>query len=342
MMGRSIWRSRGISAALFLGIVFSALSPCFSVAAASPVDPDAPAEIAQFYQAGHYDQAVEALQAAIGRSPQDASLQYWLGRSYYEKSDYSKAISSFERATNLEPANSQFHLWLGIACGRKAEESNMFSAFGLARRTHHEFQTAVQLDSSNLEAQRDLIRYMLFAPGFLGGGDDHAQEQIATLAQVDPVQADLARGEFFTARKKFDEAGQQYGKLMQTDGQKAGVYFEIAEYYRDQDQPQEMRKALEAARKANPPDQRLEYYRGVELVLEKRDLPRAEKYLRLYLGEVPPNSAFPSQSSAHDWLGKLYEAEDKPDQAEEEYRMAQSLNPRNKDVREDVKRLEKK
>jgi tetratricopeptide (TPR) repeat protein len=338
---RTGWRAV-FSALLFLGAVLGLASPGMAAAVASPIDTDPPAEIAQVYQAGHYDQAVEALEAAIGKSPEDAGLQYWLGRSYYEKSDYGKAISSFERATNLEPANSEFHRWLGIACGRKAEESNMFSAFNLARRTHHEFQTAVQLDPSNLEAQRDLIRFMMFAPGFLGGGDDHAMEQLAALALVDPVQADLAQAEYFTARKKFDQAGEQYQKLLDAGGQKAGVYFEIAEYYRDRGQPQEMRRALEAARRANPADQRLEYYRGVLLVLEKGDAARAEKYLRLYLNDVPPNSAFPSQASAHEWLGKLYEAESKPGLAEEEYRTAQSLNPRNKDFREEAKRLEKK
>jgi hypothetical protein len=38
----------------------------------------------------------------------------------------------------------------------------------------------------------------------------------------------------------------------------------------------------------------------------------------------------------------LSEAESKPGLDEEEYRTAQSLNPRNKDFREEVKRLEKK
>jgi len=341
MTAGSRWRRMALGAAFFLGAIFLALPPAVSFAA-SPVEPSVPVEIGRFFQAGHYDQAVEELQAAIEKTPQDAALYYWLGRSYYEQNDYGKAISSLERAVALEPANSEYHLWLGIACGRKAEESNMFSAFNLARRTHHEFQTAVQLDKTNLEAQRDLIRYMLFAPGFLGGGDDHALEQLAALALVDPVEADLARAEYFMTRKKFDQAAEQYQKLLQSEHSRAGVYFEIAEYYRDRGDAQDMKKALDAAMKTNPTDQRMEYYRGVELVLAKNDSSAAEKYLRMYLANVPPNSAFPSQASAHEWLGKLYESENRPDLAAEEYRTAESLSPRNKDFREALKRVEKK
>jgi len=335
----NILRRLVLAVVLLLGAAVLGLSPVCS--AAAPVEPGIPAEIGQFYQEGHYDQAIEALEAAIGKAPADATLHYWLGRSYYELSDYGKSISSLDRAVTLDSSNAEYHLWLGLACGRKAEESNMFTAFGLARRTHHEFQVAVQLDKTNLEAQRDLIRFMLNAPGFLGGGDDHALQQMAALALVDPVQADLARAEYFASRKKFDQAAEQYGRLLRSDRHKPGVYFEIAEYYRDRDDPEDMKKCLDIVSKVSPADQRMDYYLGVQLVLANSDPGAAEKYLRMYLADVPANSAFPSQSSAHEWLGKLYEAQNRPDQAADEYRTALSLNSRNKDAREGLKRVEK-
>ena len=129
-----------------------------------------PAAVERLYRAGRYEQAVEQLQAAVGKNPGDGSLHFWLGRSFFELRDFSRAVASLEKATTIEPANSQYHHWLGRACGRKAEESNPFSALGLARRTHREFESAVRLDSSNLGAQRDLIRYLLLAPGIVGGG----------------------------------------------------------------------------------------------------------------------------------------------------------------------------
>jgi len=80
MTAGSRWRRMALGAAFFLGAIFLALPPAVSFAA-SPVEPSVPVEIGRFFQAGHYDQAVEALHAAIEKTPQDAALYYWLGRS---------------------------------------------------------------------------------------------------------------------------------------------------------------------------------------------------------------------------------------------------------------------
>jgi tetratricopeptide (TPR) repeat protein len=302
----------------------------------------APEDVAKLYRAGHYDQAVEALQAAVSRDPRDASLDYWLGRSFYELSDFARAMASLERAVTIEPGNSEYHHWLGRACGRRAEESNPFSALTLARRTHHEFETAVRLDPSNLAAQRDFIRYLLFAPGIVGGGEDHALEQMAALALVDSVEADLARAEYFTSRKRFDQAGEQYQKILQARPASAGVYLEIAEYYRDRGEAGHMQEVVDGAAKVAPSDQRLEYYRGVALILAMRDASQAEKHLRTYLATVPPSSEAVSHASARQWLGKLYEHEGRLDQAAAEYEAAIMLDPRNKVLHEDLKRVQHK
>jgi tetratricopeptide (TPR) repeat protein len=304
------------------------------------VESKPPEEIERLYQGGHYTQAVEGLEAAVAKTPKQASLHYWLGRSYYELRDYPRAMSSLETAVMIEPDNSEYHDWLGKACGRRAEESNPLSALGLARRTHHEFETAVQLDRSNLVAQRDLIRFLLAAPGIVGGGDDHALQQITALTLVDPVQADLARAEYFAARKRSDQAGEQYVKILQAKPASAGVYFEIAQYFMEHDDADKMEQAVQGAVNTGSTDPRLDYYSGVAMVMAKNHEDAAEKNLRAYLSTVAPSSEFPPQSSAHVWLGKLYEYEGRRGEAVAEYQAALSLDPRNKDLRDTLKRLQ--
>ncbi len=333
----SMSRSIRLAALAWLALCLTA-----SFAPAARADTPPPEDAAKLYYGGHYDQAVEALQAAASKDPRDASLEYWLGRSFFELRDFARAIASLERAVTIEPANSEYHHWLGRACGRKAEESNPFSALALARRTHHEFETAVRLDPSNLAAQRDFIRYLLFAPGIVGGGEDRALEQMAALALVDTVEADLARAEYFATRKKFELAGEQYQQILQSKPANAGVYLEMAEYYRDRGEAAHMQEAVDGAAKVAPSDQRLEYYRGVALILAMRDAPMAEKHLRAYLATVPPSSEAVSHASAREWLGKLYENEGRFEQAAAEYEAAISLDPHNKVLREEWKRVQHK
>ena len=315
-------------------------------ARASPAAFDAlPPEIEKLYDAGQYRQAADALQAVIERNPTDASLHYWLGRCFFELRDFGRSISSLERAVSLDPGRSEYHDWLGRACGRKADEnshSNMASALSLARRTHREFETAVRLDPTNINAQRDLISFMANAPANLGGGEEHAREQIRALSAVDPVEGKLAQAELYAARKKSDLAGGEYEKVLASTSNRTDVYLEVADYYRDRGDFGHMQQAVEAAARIAPADRRLSYYRGVVLVLEKKNPAAAEMELRTYLDTVPNNSDLPAHSSVYEWLGKLFENEEKPDLAAEEYKAGLTLDPENKALRQALKRLQKR
>ena len=305
--------------------------------------PELPAEVAPLYNGGLYRQAVEALNSAIEREPHESSLHFWLGRCFFELRDYSRAISSLEHAIALEPDRSDYHYWLGKSYGRKAEETNRFSAFSafsLAHKTRREFEIAVRLDENDLEAQRDLIRYLSTAPGIVGGSEEAAEQRIHALAAVDPTEAALAQADLFASRKKFDEADQEYRKILDRKPDRIRVYFEIAEYYRDRGDAARMSEATEAAAPLAPSDRRLDYYRGIVLVLAKEAPLEAEKDLTQYLDAVPDNDNVPSHSTAHEWLGKLYEEEGRLDQSAQEYHTALTLDPHNKEVREALKTLQ--
>ena len=129
---------------------------------------------------------------------------FLLGQSYFQLREFPRAAASLERAVQLAPKNSEYHDWLGKAYGRKAEESIFLSAMTWARKTHQEFEIAVELDPANFEAQRDLIRYEMNAPGMVGGGDDKALKHIDELEKIDSLQGQLARGEFFATKKEHD------------------------------------------------------------------------------------------------------------------------------------------
>ncbi|HXY10235.1 MAG TPA: tetratricopeptide repeat protein [Terriglobales bacterium] len=336
-------RKLGMSA-LFSAALLIVVSAHLGIAV--PEEPDGlPPDIEALYNAGQYRQAAQALQAALKRNPDSPSLNYWLGRSLFEIRDFSKAISSFERAAKIEPQNSDFHDWLGRACGRKAEEnshSNMPAALPLARRAHHEFEVAVQLNASNVKAQRDLIAFTANAPGTLGGGEQHALEQIRALSAVDATEGMLALADLFAVQRKFDKASAQYEKVLASSPNRIDVYFEIADYYRDQGDSQAMKQAVESADRIGPSDSRLNYYRGVALVLAAGEPAAAEENLRTYISNVPENSELPSHASAYEWLGKLYENENKPDLAAEQYQAALALDPRDKAAREALKKLQKR
>src|SRR5665213_3000788 len=291
------------------------------------------------YNLGRYNRAVDALNASIAKSPGDASLYYLLGQSYYELRDYTRAISSLERAAQLSPKNSEIHDWLGKSYGRKAEATVFLNAMTWARKAHHEFEVAVQLDAQNFEAQRDLIRYEMNAPSVVSGGDDKAMRHIDALEKIDPVQGELARGEYFATKKRLAEADAVFDKILHSDSSRAGVYFEVSDYYRDRPDAEKMREAIDKAVSIDPDDRRMKFYRGVLLVLQGKNPSEAEMLLKSYVATVPDNSDVPPHAVALEWLGKLYETQGRFSEAAEEYQSSLSLDPHNKEVQENLKRL---
>jgi tetratricopeptide (TPR) repeat protein len=317
-------------------LLFGGLLPAIAA-----VENDLPPQLVQLHNSGRYQELAKALQATVETEPQSAVLRYWLGRSYYELHDYDHAVDSLERATQLAPGRSEYHDWFGKACGRRAQEANPFSALTLARKTHKAFETAVRLAPTNVEARRDLISYLLNAPGFLGGGEEASLKEIQALSVVDAVDGMLAHAEYFGTRKKFDSAAAEYENILKTDVRRVGVDLEIADFYRDRGDARHMQAAVDAAGKLGPDDPRLEYYRGVALVLGKQAPADAEKHLRAYLLSVPDGSQVPAHSSAHEWLGKLYASQGKRDRAAVEYQAALSLDPHNDEARKALQDIQK-
>ena len=66
----------------------------------------------------------------------------------------------------------------------------------------------------------------------------------------------------------------------------------------------------------------------------------AEGALRAYAEGVPRRSDRPAPSAARDWLGQVYEALGRPDEAATEFKKALALDPNRKSARESLRRLE--
>jgi tetratricopeptide (TPR) repeat protein len=289
----------------------------------------------QFNQ-GNYASAISTL--TVSQDP-NAEVYYWLGRSYYELRDFDNAVASAERSVALDAKNSLYHQWLGRAYGGKADIDRSFS---LAKKVKKEFQAAVSLNPSNIEARRDLEEYCLDAPWIVGGSKDEALQQVNGIAAIDPVEGELARALYDRqAQKNNEEAESEYQQVLSAHPKNLDAYFEVADFYVAQNRPGDAEKAIQAAAQQSANDPRLAFYRGVEGVLASQDLPAADQNLKSYLASTPDRSDWPSHASARTWLGRLYEAEGKPSEAAEQYRAALQLNPRLKEARSLLDKLEK-
>jgi|SRR5881397_3103419 len=280
---------------LLLTSVLLQISP--AVAAAEPAD----TARAQF-ETGNYSAAIKTVTAALSEAPEDASLHFWALRSYYELRDYNNAVTHGEKAVRLDPQNAEYSRWLGRAYGAKAEQNH---SFFIARKVKQAFEAAVHLAPMSIPARRDLMQYLTEAPWIVGGDKTKAREQIEVISKIDPVEGHLARAAYFAADKKWQEAEREYVAAVDAHPQRLDSYIEAAEFFEDRKNAQQIERVVDAARRVDPKDPRLDYYTAVSLILRRNELPVAEHLLRSYLANVPQRSDYPSHRAAEQWLSLI-------------------------------------
>ncbi len=321
-----------LSGILFLGLFYSA--------PASRADASSAIQSAQHQiTAGNYTGAISTLQAAVSGNPSSGDLFYWLGRAYYETRDWNNAVAQLEKAVSLDPKNSLYHQWLGRSYGGQADRDRSFSD---AKKVKSEFKLAVSLDPSNIAARRDLAEYCLDAPWIAGGSKDEALEQVNAIAAIDPVAGHLARALYDKeGLKNPDDAENELRQVLANKPKSVEPYFEVADFYRQLNKPADMETAIAAAAQVSPNDPRLGYYRGVAAVLANANLPSGERDLKSYLASTPDRSDWPEHAAAREWLGRLYEEQGKRADAAEQYREALQLDPKRKEAKQRLEKLEK-
>src|SRR5579885_3202611 len=125
----------------------------------------------------HYDEARVHVQALLKKKPTDDAALECMGYIFMAENKSSDAQPWFEKAVKANDKVSSHHLWLGNAIGDQAGRASKFKQPFMARQVKNEFDKAVQLDPTSIDARHGLIQFYSMAPGVMGGSMDKAKEQ---------------------------------------------------------------------------------------------------------------------------------------------------------------------
>ena len=301
------------------------------------------AEARRAYEASDYTRAIQVLQEAAAREPQNGDIQLLLAKSYLELQELDAAIRSAEKAVAIDPQNSVYHEWLGRAYGEKADKVVWPpTRIALAKKTGKEFESAVVLDGKNFSARQVLIEFDCSAPGMVGGGEDKAQPHIKELMELDTAEGHYAAGNCRRQKKEFAAADEQFTKALESKPKSAELIYDIGDYAVKREQAERLIAVADVGERAAPTDPRGRFYRGVGLVLQKEKLEEAERLLQEYARRAPKRNGYPSPAAAHTWLGRLYEAKGDTENTKKEFENALRLDPKNKIAQEELKKLKKR
>jgi tetratricopeptide (TPR) repeat protein len=281
------------------------------------------------FQHGRANDALQALDAAIHESSNDAAAWNLQCRVYLAQGRSDDAVASCQHAVRLAPSSSTYHLWLARAYGEKASNAGMVTAYKTAKLVRAEFESAVSLDGNNREALSDLGQYYVEAPKFLGGGSDKAEDLASRLAAIDPARAYELRARIAESKKDYAAAERalraRIADSHASPEAAAQAWMDLGSFYQRRGRWSDMLAALKKGAAANTAHGPALVDGASTLILAKREAGLAEQWLREYLNGRALSETAPA-FAVHAELGALLKKQGNAPAADREFAAAHALS----------------
>ncbi|MEI6106855.1 MAG: tetratricopeptide repeat protein [Opitutae bacterium] len=277
----------------------------FSLATlASALDQTAYTAAVELYTQRKPLEAQKAFEVLAATAPDDANIQFYLGRLALQRGDQENAVVHLEKAVALSPQDSRMQLRLGDAYGLTAQKAGLFSKMSWAGKCRTAYEKAVALDPKNIDARWSLMEYCRQAPSIAGGGNDKALVQAIEIKKLDLGRGRIAVASVYVSDKKYDLAFSEF----------------------------------EEALKADPTNYAALFQTGRLAALSGQRLDGGLEVLRQCLAMTPPDGQ-PGHAAAHWRIGNILEKiNDKPG-ARAAYEAALKVDPKFPPAIESLKKL---
>ncbi len=318
----SLHRTFAATALSVCGIIYLLAAPL----CASPATKATPAyaSVRIDLKTGRANDAISLLQAQLARNSADAAAHDLLGRVYLQEEKWSDAERECEEAVRLQPNNSNYHLWLGRAYGGAASHASLPHAYGLARKVHAEFETAVQLDPKNLSALSDLGEFDVDVPRFIGGGLDRAQQIAQQLAPLDPSRYHELLAKIAAKESDFPAAEREWKLAIQTSPNPAEQWISLAAFYADRKNFPAMQQAIDHGVASDPGKGIALVQAATLLIANRKNLQQAQQLLQQYLQSSQQSEEAPA-FQVRVQLGELLVSQGDRASAQRQYEVAREL-----------------
>ncbi len=210
-------------------------------AAPAPVAPThTVTEAVDLIKAGKNEEAIPILKEFLEKSPENAPIQFTLGKAYINSKQYDAAVAPLQKSLQLKPDQPGAHFYLGIAYSQMGQDADALKEF------EAEIPISPEQDSaySNAASLYDKA-----------GNTDKALEYYKKAVQIAPQRPELHASLASIYEKKGDQASAQaeYKALADADpGRAAVTWYNVGAIAKNGDKNDEAVKAFQKAIELDP------------------------------------------------------------------------------------------
>jgi tetratricopeptide (TPR) repeat protein len=224
----------------------------------------------------------------------------------------------------------------------QAQKGSQLKAIFRAKRAKEEFEKAVALDSTNVQARLQLAQYLLMAPGIAGGDKKKAKKQVEIMQDIDSLYGAIAWS-FYWQNEEDTIKTESYLKeavRLDTTSSHLATYM-YGQFLHGQKRYHEAVEIYEKTFRKYPDDMGLLYQVGRNYIFVEDSLDKAERCFKQYL-QTEPKRNEPDWAAAHWRLGMVYDLKGEKDLAIAELEEAVRLDPKNKEFKKTLEEIKKK
>ena len=320
---------------------------------------------------GHLRRAL----AATNALPHNALAAYYRSQIALNLPDQAAdALADAQTSVSLEPNNPDFQCNLAQSAGARAQNAGTFERIKLLRIIHAASDKGLQLDPKNITCLQLMMNLYQYAPSLLGGDKKKAIETANRILSIDQVKGNLAlagladdnkqpaaadayrvkaavsAGDTFHAHiqlgrqylraKDFTHAESEARTALAQRPGNFMPYLLLAQALGGQDKWAAVETILTDGKRAVPDNLSPFYGVARDLLVQNKELPRAERYLREYLAATPELGQYPLPA-AHWRLGLVLEKQNRKPEALRELQEAVREDPKLEAAKKDLDRLSK-
>ncbi len=315
---------------------------------ANPNDAQAAYLLSKVKQAYHdLDGALQLAEKAVAMNPKSATYHVQLAYVIGDIAVKGSKLAQFgharryrkeaETALSLDPMNLE---------AKEAMLSYYLEAPGIMGGDRHKAEALAEeiLRLNPARGYLDQIRFVdkdhakLKEQDFLARLESLYQKAVAADPKNVEAHVRLSNVYLAPALKKYDLAEQQAREVLKLDPGRTSGYSLLASAYSAQERWTDLDAILEQAEKAVPDDLAPYFHAGRALVSAGKDMPRAERCLRKYMGQEPEPSS-PPLSRANYQLGLALEKQGRKAEAITALETVLRLEPDFEPAKKELKRL---
>ncbi len=226
--------------------------------------------------AGKNDEAIPILKENLERNPNNAPLQFTLGKAYILTKQYDEAIAPLTKALSINATQKGAHFYLGIAAAQSGKDDEAIKEFQAEIPISPEQDSAYSNIASIYEKQGKL---------------DQALDYYKKAEEVNPKRPELHANLAEIYEKKGNQAAAEaeYKALADMDPANAAVtWYNIGALAKNNDKSAEAVKAFKKAVEIDPKYAQAHRELGYALV-QQGDFPGAVAQFKQYL-DLSPNA----------------------------------------------------